>query len=211
MMILILKFEKFLLVKIIKVILIPKKYIYPLNFNTNLNINKKINEIDYSDLRVVIEPTIKDEYTDRIKMDCSVTLNQNMTLKSKNGKYKLYVQKSSNMVIKEDSRTMWSSMTANIELFEGPYHLAFSPIGEFILRDKNNYSIWQSLNALAFANNDKIDKSMTFYLSSSNERELFVEDEEGTMYKSNWDVRLLSKHLRYVNPIIYEILFMTNI
>jgi hypothetical protein len=39
------------------------------------------------------------------------------------------------MVIKEDNRTMWSSMTANINLFKGPYHIDFSPLGEFILRD----------------------------------------------------------------------------
>ncbi|OUM58767.1 hypothetical protein PIROE2DRAFT_15871, partial [Piromyces sp. E2] len=183
----------------------PKEYMYPLNFNTNLNINKKVEEIDYSDLHTVIEPIIEDEYMGYIEMKCGETLNQNRALISENGRYKFYVQDSGNMVIKEDGRTMWSSMTANIELFEPPYHIAFSPIGEFILRDKNNYSVWQSLNALAFANNKKIDKEINFYLSLSNEGELFVEDDDGIMYWSNWDVRLYSEHLRYVNPVIYEI------
>jgi len=97
------------------------------------------------------------------------------------------------MVIKENGRTMWSSMTSNIELFEAPYHITFSPIGEFILRDKNNYSIWQSLNALAFANNNKFNEEITFYLSLSNEGELFVEDYYGIMYWSNWNARFYSE------------------
>ena len=115
----------------------PKEYMYPLNFNTNLNEGLSLDQIDFSNLHThtVIEPTVKDEYIESIEMKCGVSLDQNRALSSKNGKYKFYIQKSGNMVIKEDNRTMWSSMTANINLFKGPYHIDFSPLGEFILRD----------------------------------------------------------------------------
>jgi len=73
------------------------------------------------------------------------------------------------MVIKDNSRTM----TANTEIFEGPYHFALSKIGELILRDKNNYSIWHSNNAVSY---DNMNTNITYYLKISDEGELLVED-----------------------------------
>jgi len=49
------------------------------------------------------------------------------------------------MIIKDNSRTTWSSMTVNIEIFKGDYHFTFSPI-ELILRGKYNYSVWHFTN-----------------------------------------------------------------
>jgi len=63
----------------------PKEYMYPLNFNTNLNEGLSLDQIDFSNLHThtVIEPTVKDEYIESIEMKCGVSLDQNRALSSK--------------------------------------------------------------------------------------------------------------------------------
>ena len=181
----------------------PVEYVYPLLFDTALDF--KYDEDYYDKHNVLNEKNIKNLKTNRIKMECGAILHQNEYLVSKNGRYKFFVQDTGNMVIKDNSRTTWSSMTANIELFEKPYHLAFTPLGEFILRDKWDLAIWQSLNLLSLNNKEPIESKYNFYLTLSDEGELFVEDDDHNMYWSNWNIRLYGQHLRYVNPVKYEI------
>lgn len=44
-----------------------------------------------------------------------------------------------------------------------------------------------------------------FYLTLSDEGELFVEDQYHNLYQSNWNKRLYSNHIRFVNSILYDI------
>ncbi|KAG4093689.1 hypothetical protein H8356DRAFT_1402663 [Neocallimastix lanati (nom. inval.)] len=149
--------------------------------------------------------SINDLNTNTIEMNCSNRLNQNEALISENKKYRFYVQKTGNMVIKDNSRTTWSSNTANIDLFDGPYKIVFSPLGEIILRDKSNYSIWNSINPLALVDSENLLNSYKFYLTLTNEGELIVEDQYHNVYWSNWNKRLYDGHIRFVNPVLYEI------
>ncbi|KAL6590077.1 hypothetical protein U3516DRAFT_858057 [Neocallimastix sp. 'constans'] len=142
----------------------PVEYVYPLSINGNIKADYEY----YDKHNVHNTKVVKDLNTNTIEMNCSNRLNQNEALISENKKYRFYVQKTGNMVIKDNSRTTWSSNTANIDLFDGPYKIVFSPLGEIILRDKSNYSIWHSINP-------------------------------------NWDKRLYDGHIRFVNPVLYEI------
>ncbi|KAL6592993.1 hypothetical protein U3516DRAFT_852653 [Neocallimastix sp. 'constans'] len=103
---------------------------------------------------------------------------------SENKKYRFYVQKTGNMVIKDNSRTTWSSNTANIDLFDGPYKIVFSPLA---------------------LDSENLLNSYKFYLTLTNEGELIVEDQYHNVYWSNWDKRLYDGHIRFVNPVLYEI------
>ncbi|KAL6589314.1 hypothetical protein U3516DRAFT_806765 [Neocallimastix sp. 'constans'] len=167
----------------------PVEYVYPLSINGNIKADYEY----YDKHNVHNTKVVKDLNTNTIEMNCSNRLNQNEALISENKKYRFYVQKTGNMVIKDNSRTTWSSNTANIDLFDGPYKIVFSPLGEIILRDKSNYSIWHSINPYKF------------YLTLTNEGELIVEDQYHNVYWSNWNKRLYDGHIRFVNPVLYEI------
>ncbi|KAL6592779.1 hypothetical protein U3516DRAFT_852825 [Neocallimastix sp. 'constans'] len=161
----------------------PVEYVYPLSINGNIKADYEY----YDKHNVHNTKVVKDLNTNTIEMNCSNRLNQNEALISENKKYRFYVQKTGNMVIKDNSRTTWSSNTANIDLFDGPYKIVFSPLGEIILRDKSNYSIWHSINPKPFNS------------------ELIVEDQYHNVYWSNWNKRLYDGHIRFVNPVLYEI------
>ncbi|KAL6628889.1 hypothetical protein LY90DRAFT_641706 [Neocallimastix californiae] len=179
----------------------PVEYVYPLSINGNIKA-----DYEYYDKHNVHNiKVVKDLNTHTIEMNCSNKLNQNEALISENKKYRFYVQKTGNMVIKDNSRTTWSSNTANIDLFDSPYKIVFSPLGEIILRDKSNYSIWHSINPLALVDSENILNSYKFYLTLTNEGELIVEDQYNNVYWSNWDKRLYDGHIRFVNPVLYEI------
>ena len=87
--------------------------------------------------------------------------NENERMVSDNGIYSFYLQSSGNLVVKEYERTMWSSNTAILEPFKGPFTLSFSPIGELILRDKYKYIMWQSINPYIVTNADKLNITST--------------------------------------------------
>ncbi|KAG4100492.1 hypothetical protein H8356DRAFT_1036219 [Neocallimastix lanati (nom. inval.)] len=179
----------------------PREYNMPLAFDTP----RATGEISKHDKHNVLGPKVKDTYKKSIEMNCNNVMKEFEALVSMNGKYKFFVQDTGNMVVKEGARTMWSSMTANIELYEGPYTLNFSPLGEFILRDKNNFAIWHVINPLAQKN--KSYKGGNFRLVLSDEGELFVEDDEHNLYWSSWPVRKseYNTHIRYIRPMVYEI------
>ncbi|KAL6631909.1 hypothetical protein U3516DRAFT_656493 [Neocallimastix sp. 'constans'] len=179
----------------------PVEYVYPLSINGNIKA-----DYEYYDKHNVHNiKVVKDLNTNTIEMNCSNRLNQNEALISENKKYRFYVQKTGNMVIKDNSRTTWSSNTANIDLFDGPYKIVFSPLGEIILRDKSNYSIWHSINPLALVDSENLLNSYKFYLTLTNESELIVDDQYHNVYWSNWNKRLYDGHIRFVNPVLYEI------
>ncbi|KAG4092778.1 hypothetical protein H8356DRAFT_1404565 [Neocallimastix lanati (nom. inval.)] len=101
------------------------EYLYPLSIDTTIPFK---DEEYYDKHNILNQAIVKDLNTDQIEMNCKNILKENEALVSKNKKYRFFVQKTGNMVIKENSRTTWSSMTANIEIFEGPYHLALSKL-----------------------------------------------------------------------------------
>ncbi|ORX96173.1 hypothetical protein LY90DRAFT_643553 [Neocallimastix californiae] len=138
----------------------PAEYNLPLDFDTK----KAEGKISLYDKHNVLEPSVIDTYTHSIEMNCSNEININEALVSTNGKYRFYIQSTGNMVVKENFRTQWSSLTANIDIFESPYKVVFSPLGELILRDKNMFSVWQTLNPLSIDNNDDIVNTHKFYL-----------------------------------------------
>ncbi|ORY04040.1 hypothetical protein LY90DRAFT_519469 [Neocallimastix californiae] len=182
----------------------PVEYVYPLAIDTTLNINDEYYE--YHDQHNFYDKKIvKDVYSSTIEMNCKNIINENEALISENKQYRFFIQETGNIVIKDNYRTTWSSNTANINIFEGSFKDVFSPLGEFILRDKYDYTLWKSINPILLFNNNDILSEYKFYLTLSNEAELFVEDQYHNIYWSNWNERIYNSHLRYVNSLKYEI------
>jgi len=118
----------------------PVEYVYPLSIDTSLNIENDSYYEDFDTHNFYDKDVVKDAYKNSIEMNCVNKMKEDEALVSNNKKYRFYVQDTGNMVIKDNYRTTWSSNTANIELYEGPFNLVFSPLGEFILRDKYDYA-----------------------------------------------------------------------
>jgi len=184
-----------------------KGYAFPREYNMPLAFETKISEeVALYDKHNWINFKVKDTFKHSIELNCSNIMNENEALVSNNGKYRFYLQETGNIVVKENSRTAWSSSTANISIYEAPYRITFSPLGELILRDKNNYIVWQILNPLSINNYSDIPNNKKFKLIMSDEGELYIEDEKKLMYWSNWhDVRLYTDHVRYIEPVMYEV------
>jgi len=163
----------------------PVEYVYPLSIDTSLNVEND-NYYEYFDTHNFYDKdVVKDAYKNSIEMNCVNKMKEDEALVSKNKKYRFYVQDTGNMVIKDNYRTTWSSNTANIELYEGPFNLVFSPLGEFILRDKYDYTIWKSINPILLLNTDDIQRMFKFYLTLTDDGELLVEDQNHNVYWSN--------------------------
>ena len=125
----------------------PVEYVYPLAIDTTLNINDEYYE--YHDQHNFYDKKIvKDVYSSTIEMNCKNIINENEALVSENKQYRFFIQETGNIVIKDNYRTTWSSNTANINIFEGSFKVVFSPLGEFILRDKYDYTLWKSINPI---------------------------------------------------------------
>ncbi|ORY74025.1 hypothetical protein LY90DRAFT_502884 [Neocallimastix californiae] len=80
---------------------------------------------------------------------------------SDNGKNIFYLQSTGNLVVNEYERTMWSSNTAILEPFNGPFTLSFFSIVELVLRDKYKYITWYTINPYIVANADKLNITYT--------------------------------------------------
>ena len=183
----------------------PVEYVYPLSIDTTLDVEKDYYYEDFDTHNYYDKEIVKDTYKHTIEMNCLNMMNENEALVSKNKQYRFFVQETGNMVIKDNYRTTWSSNTANVNLYEGTFKLVFTPLGEFILRDKYNYAIWKSINPILLFNDDDIESQFKFYLTLSDDGELFVEDQNHNIYWNNWNERLYDSHIRYINPTKFEI------
>ncbi|ORX75597.1 hypothetical protein BCR32DRAFT_249451 [Anaeromyces robustus] len=180
-----------------------KGYAFPREYNIPLAFDLPENKFDiYHDHN---KEMVEDIYKNSLAMNGTTIIKENEALVSSNGKYKFYLQSTGNMVIKEGSRTMWSSNTANVESFESPYKLLLNSTGEFILYDKNDFALWQVSNGSFYGNElarEKNTKLMSFNLTLSDEGELYVEDENHNKSWSTWSVleEVNHTHIRYLKP-----------
>jgi hypothetical protein len=197
-------------------------YSFPLEYNIPLIFDTE--KIDY-DPHNRISKNVKTLYTSEIKMDCNTKLKENEALVSKNGKYKMYLQPSGNIVLKQNERTLWSTQTALMESFSSPFHIAFSAIGDMVLRDRYNHVLWHTINPYCYeifninkediytmAKNNNIKNeciqnlgSVQYRLVLDDSGELQILDNNNNMVWSNLFVRNFNLHMRYVEPLVYAI------
>ncbi|KAL1919186.1 uncharacterized protein VTP21DRAFT_2568 [Calcarisporiella thermophila] len=83
-----------------------------------------------------------------LNSDCNSNLAQNTGLVSPNGRFKVILQNTGNLVIKDSMRTMYSSYSANINGTKGPFQMVLTNIGELAIRDVTKRLLWKTVNGL---------------------------------------------------------------
>jgi hypothetical protein len=68
----------------------------------------------------------------------------NQGLKSPNGRFKLILEESGNMIIKDYYRTMWETSSGFLSFAEGPFKLLVSALGKLHILDSNRLIVWSA-------------------------------------------------------------------
>lgn len=116
---------------------------------------------------------------------------------SPNQRYKMYLEESGNLVIKDGTRTMWESVSAYMPYAVGPYELVLAPTGHLVIRSSNDYMIWSTL-----LKNRTIDSNYKMQLLDDGR--LTVEDEDSIEVWESSPLREMSTGVTYYKPIEYK-------
>lgn len=156
----------------------PQNYIYPHKFNSVVQNNEK-----YTDPRNYLDPSYKKapQRTNNIVMDSGEFIE------SSDGKFKLVLDFSGNLALKQDQLTIWETKTHDASFTKikvtspkdkgvtdtitkikaiGPYSLRFSKRNELCIIDLNHYIVWKT-QSLARNVDVKIRTDGHFVIESS--------------------------------------------
>ena len=118
----------------------PEVYLIPTNFITPEVKTDKHNTINTNVSSSSIPYLMSLDY----RKQCS-SMNSNRAMFSKNNRFKLILENSGNLIIKDGTRTMWESVSGYIEHAVNPYKLILTPSCDLIILSSNGYIVWISL------------------------------------------------------------------
>ncbi len=130
---------------------------------------------------------------------CDSFLPSNHALSSRNRRFKLILEDSGNLVIKDYDRTMWESVSGFIPHAVGPFKLIVSPIGNLIVISSNNYIVWNSRVSISLNN-----ASRPFTMTILDEGRLVITDMLDREVWESWPGRDMSFGLTFIRPIEYR-------
>ena len=78
---------------------------------------------------------------------CNSYLKSNEGIVSSNGRFKLLLESSGNLIIKDNNRTMWESLSGDRYYSEGPYELILNDDGDLQIIDSNKLVIWYTIHS----------------------------------------------------------------
>lgn len=170
----------------------PENYLVPTNFIAPIDV----------DAHNSIHPSIiyRRDYNSTIKsldINCNFTLNSNEALKSNNGRFKLILENTGNLIIKDGYRTMWESSSANLPYATGPYQLIISPTGDLIIIDAYLHMIWKSVSYVA-------NTTRPYRVQVLDEGRVVVRDNKGIDVWESWPVRNMSFSLVFFTQFEYR-------
>ncbi len=118
--------------------------------------------------------------------DCDSSLLSNQALVSENQRFKLILEESGNLVLKDNYRTMWESISGFIPHAIGPYKLILAPTGNLIIRSSNDFIIWNSIPYISQK------RASPFKMTVQDEGRIAVTDNNGIEVWESWPVRNMS-------------------
>ena len=116
-----------------------EKYILPILSNSS-NFSTPFEPNSHNSISKLVKEQKNAEF---IFSDCR-GLKENKAILSANQRFKLILEDSGNLVIKDGIRTMWESESARLNYAVGPYKLLIGPTGNLIIRSNNGYMVWMS-------------------------------------------------------------------
>ena len=84
-----------------------------------------------------------------LDQDCDSSLIENEGIYSPNQRFKVILEESGNLVIKDNYRTMWESASGFLTHVEGPLKLVLTPTGNILILDSNKLIVWTSFLTVA--------------------------------------------------------------
>ncbi|KAG0020409.1 hypothetical protein BGZ82_011604 [Podila clonocystis] len=81
--------------------------------------------------------------------NCTDGIPSGSGLQSPNGRFKVILYPTGNMVIKDGLRTMWTTNTANMERTTGPFKMFLNDAGDLVIADATKRWIWLGENKVS--------------------------------------------------------------
>jgi hypothetical protein len=118
-------------------------------------------------------------------------LKSNEALISNSGRFKLILEESGNLILKDDVRTMWESVSGYIPHTVSPYYLHLTPMCQLRITSKNGYAIWYS--GYTSASNDLLGgvwgSGCFIDLNELDKGRLVVKDRNNTEIWQSWPTK----------------------
>ncbi|KAJ3148151.1 hypothetical protein HDU86_007574 [Geranomyces michiganensis] len=124
-------------------------YKYPEDYMMPTDVVTAPNEPYQIDPHNSIASTVKLLPTDSlgsVNEQCSNQILADTGIISPNGRFKVILQPTGNLIIKDGTRTMWQTYTADMWFARPPYKLQINRVGELYIKDGDNRRVWQSSN-----------------------------------------------------------------
>ena len=170
-----------------EVYLVPTNMITPQDNDKHNNIDKNVKIDTDSDFLMSLD----------FKNKCSF-LKSDTGIVSKNGRFKLILEESGNLIIKDQYRTMWESASGFMSFATNPYKLILTPMGNLVILSANNYMVWTS-NVKSQA-----DSSRPYMAQILDEGRLIVTDRQGSLIWESWPMNGMSLGVTLFSPIEYR-------
>jgi hypothetical protein len=168
-----------------EVYLVPTLFLTPEEDNNHNSINKSI---------------IKSNLTSFRSMDYFNTctrLRSNEAIISNNGRFKLILEDSGNLIIKDDVRTMWESVSGFISHTVSPYYLQLTPMCQLRITSKNGYVVWIS--------NSRSNEGGCFVdLNELDNGRLVVKDDKNLEIWQSWPTQNNNLGITFNRPVQYR-------
>ena len=173
-----------------EVYLVPTNFITPYDFDIHNSLNRAI----------VIR---KDSTLYSLNKGCRF-LKPNEALASPNERFKVFLESTGNLIIKDASRTMWESATTNLPFAKPPYQLVLNPTGNIMILDSNYNIIWLSIH-------NETDASIGPYqLDILDEGRLVVRDKKRSIVWESWPTNNMSYGVTFFKKIEYRFVHCHN-
>ncbi|KAJ3279427.1 hypothetical protein HDU76_009508, partial [Blyttiomyces sp. JEL0837] len=137
----------------------PRSYLLPTDFPTDAVEPMKVgpedphNYLNPAYNLTVVNPAIHISENQR----CGPILTSGQGLTSPNGRFKLILDWSGNLIFKDGTRTMWETFTANLDYAQPPYSLQLSNRGALYLTDNFGGLMANTLLATSIVRNSKLN------------------------------------------------------
>ncbi len=168
-----------------EVYLVPTNMITPQGSDAHGSIDPRVRLLNQSELV-------------SMDMNCAF-LNANMGLTSTNQRFKLILEETGNLIVKDGFRTMWESTSGNVSYARRPYQLILSPVGNLMVLDVDRLIVWTTKS------NKIQDKPIRpFKLQVLDEGRIVVTDGNNSEIWESWPIRNMSSSVKFQTKIKYR-------
>ena len=169
-----------------EIYLVPTIFLTPKEENNHNSISSLVNKSSLMSFRSM-------DYSNNV---CT-GLKSNEAIVSENERFKLILEDSGNLIIKDDVRTMWESVSGHIPHAVSPYFLNLTPMCQLRITSKNGYVIWFS------AYQSKVGECYIDFDEFENGR-LVVRDRNKTEVWQSWPTQNNNLGITFTRPFQHK-------